>query len=92
MIKSLHQQDLNFGSKNKIEEGEMGSSDENKGFKKETSNINTEQAEGRRLKEEMISEALREISRGVPSRVAAKKFGLSRNLVARRVKQEDTSG
>ena len=31
-----------------IEEGEMGLSDENKGVKKETSNINTEQAEGRR--------------------------------------------
>ena len=63
------------------------------GFEKESMNIKTEPTpEGKRLKEETISEALREISRGVPSRVAAQKFGLSRNLLARRVKLQDTRG
>ena len=49
-------------------------------------------SEKRRQKEELIKEALTQIATGVPSRVVARQFGLSRNFLAKRVKQQDTSG
>ena len=48
--------------------------------------------EKRRQKEKLMKEALAQISTGTPSRVVARKFGLSRNFLAKRVKQEDTRG
>lgn len=49
-------------------------------------------SEKRREKEELMKEALAEIARGTPSRVVARQFGLSRNFLAKRVKQQDTRG
>ena len=46
--------------------------------------------EKRREKEKLIKEALAQIAAGTPSRVVARQFRLSRNFLAKRVKQEDT--